>query len=146
MSRPIRVGITHGEINGVGYEVILKALAEEGMTDICTPVLFGYYSVAEKCRKQLGLEDMKIQRASSASAAPDGKISVVEVGREAPEITPGNPTPETGASAVAALEMAVNALQDGAVDVLVTAPICKENRLRDLIFRVIPNFFKIESA
>ena len=50
MTRPVKVGITHGDINGIGYEVILGAIGEEGMTDICTPVIFGYHTLAEKAR------------------------------------------------------------------------------------------------
>ncbi len=127
MSQPIRVGITHGDINGIGYEVILKALDGEGMTEICTPVLFGYHAVAEKCRRQLGMEEMHLFRVPSPSAAQEGKINVVEVGDEVPPLSPGNITPEAGAASVAALDAAVEALKNGEIDVLVTAPICKEN-------------------
>ncbi len=66
MARPIRVGITHGDINGVGYEVTLKALAHESVTELCTPVIFGYHSLAEKCRKQLGLEEIRLNKATDA--------------------------------------------------------------------------------
>lgn len=126
MERPIKVGITHGDINGVGYEVILKALADEAMTELCTPVVFGFHSIAEKCRKELGLEELRLYKAPSAAAAQTGRVSVVEVGAEVPELNPGFPTPESGAAAVAALEAAVQALKAGDIDVLVTAPICKE--------------------
>ena len=66
MSRPIRVGITHGDINGVGYEVTLKALADETMTELCTPVIFGYHSIAEKARRKFGLEDMRLYKSAGA--------------------------------------------------------------------------------
>jgi 4-hydroxythreonine-4-phosphate dehydrogenase len=126
MSEAIRVGITHGDINGIGYEVTLGALADESMTELCTPVIFGFHSLAEKCRRQLGLEDMRLYKAPSAGAAVPGRISVVEVAQEVPELTPGKPTPESGRAAVAALEMAMEALVNGEIDVLVTAPISKE--------------------
>lgn len=126
MTRPIRVGITHGDINGVGYEVTLKSLAHEAMTELCTPVIFGYYSLAEKCRRQLGLEDMRLSKAASAGAAQDGRINIVEAGADVPELTPGEPTEASGKAAVAALDMAVEALRAGDIDVLVTAPISKE--------------------
>lgn len=126
MARPIRVGITHGDINGVGYEVILKALADEKMLELCTPVIFGYHSIAEKARRQFGLEDQRLYKSGSAGQAQDGRISVVEVGGTAPEVVPGEPTEDSGKAAVAALEAATAALEEGSVDVLVTAPISKE--------------------
>lgn len=126
MSQPIRVGITHGDINGVGYEVILKSLADETMTELCTPIIFGYHYIAEKCRRQLGLEELKLYKAANARAALDGRVSVVEVGQETPEVTPGMGTPTSGKAAVDALLMAVDALKNGDIDVLVTAPISKE--------------------
>lgn len=126
MARPIRVGITHGDMNGVGYEVILKAIDAEGFTEICTPVVFGFHAIAEKSRRQLGLDDLKLFRAPSAGSAQDGRVTVVEAMEEVPELTPGRPTPESGAAAVAALNKGVDALKNGDIDVLVTAPICKE--------------------
>lgn len=126
MAHPLKVGITHGDINGIGYEVILGALAEEGMTEICTPVIFGYHSLAEKARKQLGFDDLRIYKAHNAANAQHGRISVVEIGETVPEINPGHPTPESGKAAVEALEAAMAALEKGEIDILVTAPISKE--------------------
>lgn len=126
MSEQIKVGITHGDINGIGYEVTLGALADETMLELCTPVIFGFHSVAEKCRRQLQLEDMRLYKTRNAASALPGRISVVEVSDTVPEHTPGNPTPESGKAAVDALRMAVEALRQGDIDVLVTAPISKE--------------------
>ena len=126
MSQPIRVGITHGDINGIGYEVIIGALADEAMTELCTPVVFGYHSLADKCRKMLSLDDMVLNRVDSAASAQPGRINVVEVSREVPPHEPGLGTPASGKAAVDALEAAVKALEDGDIDVLVTAPISKE--------------------
>lgn len=126
MSDPIKIGITHGDINGVGYEVTLGALADETMLELCTPVIFGFHFIAEKCRRQLQLEDMRLYKARDAKSALPGRISVVEVSDTMPEHTPGVPSPESGKAAVAALDMAVKALRRGEIDVLVTAPISKE--------------------
>lgn len=126
MSQPIKVGITHGDINGVGYEVILGALADETMTELCTPVVFGYHSLAEKCRKLLGLEEMRLHKAASTAAAQAGKVNIVDISQELPQHEPGTPTPVSGKAAVDALEAAVKALKAGEIDVLVTAPISKE--------------------
>ena len=126
MSEPIKIGITHGDINGVGYEVTLGALADETMLELCTPVIFGFHFLAEKCRRQLQLEDMRLYKARDAKSALPGRISVVEVSDTVAELTPGGPSPESGKAAVAALDMAVEALRKGDIDVLVTAPISKE--------------------
>ena len=126
MSQQIKVGITHGDINGVGYEVTLGALADETMTELCTPVIFGHHALAEKCRRMLGLEDMRLHRVQSAAHAQHGCVNIVEVAQELPELTPGKATEASGKSAVAALEAAVAALKSGDIDVLVTAPISKE--------------------
>lgn len=126
MAKQIRVGITHGDINGVGYEVIVKALGNEMITELCTPVIFGYHQLAEKARRQFGIEEMRLGKAASAPNAQDGRINVVDIGQNVPEIEPGQPTEVSGRAAVAALEMAVAALRNGDIDVLVTAPISKE--------------------
>lgn len=126
MDSKIRVGITHGDINGVGYEVIIGALANEDILDLCTPVVFGYYSLADKCKKMLGLNEMKLFKTANAASAQDGRINVVEVSAPVPEHNPGMPTPGSGKAAVDALKLAVDALRDGDIDVLVTAPISKE--------------------
>lgn len=126
MAETIRVGITHGDINGVGYEVTLGALANETMLELCTPVIFGHYQIAEKCRKMLQLDEMQLYRVGSAAEAQPGRINIVEVDPKLPELNPGEPTEASGQSAVKALDMAVEALQNEDIDVLVTAPISKE--------------------
>lgn len=126
MTRTVRVGITHGDINGVGYEVILKALADETATELFTPVIFGYHAIAEKARRQFGLEQMRLSKVQSPSMVQDGRINIVEVQGNVPEVTPGQPSAESGVAAVSALEAATEALLAGDIDVLVTAPICKE--------------------
>lgn len=126
MSKTIKVGITHGDINGVGYEVILGALGAEGMSELCTPVVFGYFALAEKARKLLGIEGQRLYKIADPSLAQPGRINVVEIGHNVPEHNPGTPTAASGSAAVAALDMAVKALKEGEIDVLVTAPISKE--------------------
>lgn len=90
MARPIRVGITHGDINGIGYEVILKSLADEMMRELCTPVIFGSPQIAEKARRQFCQEDVRLTKVASAANAQDGRISVVDVCGTPPQLTPAN--------------------------------------------------------
>ncbi len=125
MSRKIRVGITHGDYNGIGYEVLLKALADEQMTDLCTPVIFGSPSAAESVMRSLGIDDLSLVTAPSAADAPDGVVSIVDVCSSPVTLTPGHPSPEAGLAAAEALEAACAALEEGSIDVLVTAPINK---------------------
>lgn len=127
MSNPLRVGITHGDINGVGYEVALGALADETMLELCTPVFFGHQALAEKCRRLLELENVKFNRITQAADARPGSINIVELPEAVPVLTPGKPDAASGSSAALALEEAARALEEGAVDVLVTAPISKES-------------------
>ena len=127
MEEKVRVGITHGDINGVGYEIILKAIGDEGFTEICTPIIFGSPRLVDKCRRDLNMEGFKYRKVKYAAEADDGEISVVDVNRDNVRLTPGITSPEAGEAAVAALEAAAQALEDGVIDVLVTAPICKES-------------------
>lgn len=123
----IKVGITHGDFNGVGYEVILKALAHEGMYELMTPVLFGSSDVAAMTIKNLNIEGVHFSPVKHASDARHGRINIVDVCQHAPEVTPGVASPAAGAAALDALRAAVAALREGDIDVLVTAPIDKNS-------------------
>jgi len=125
-SKLIRVGITHGDINGIGYEVIMKALMPEGITELMTPVIFGSPSVANYYKKACGLEDFRALVIPDASQAEAGQINLVDIAAGELKVEPGQATAEAGAAALKALDAATQALLDGSVDVLVTAPINKE--------------------
>ncbi|MCH5235877.1 MAG: 4-hydroxythreonine-4-phosphate dehydrogenase PdxA [Muribaculaceae bacterium] len=126
MDYPIRVGITHGDVNGVGYEVILKAVGEEGVAELFTPVIFGISSIANKAKEQFGLQNLRLNVANDWSGVKDGMVNLFEIKGEVPELQPGQIDKVSGKSAVKALEEAVIALKNGDIDVLVTAPISKE--------------------
>ena len=125
MSQNIRVGITHGDVNGIGYEIILKALGHESMTELCTPVIFGYRELAERAKTFCESEDIKFHSIDKVKDAQTGKLNILELKGKLPELNPGNPTEASGKSAVESLEKAVTALKAGEIDVLVTAPISK---------------------
>lgn len=125
MERKIRVGITHGDINGIGYEVALKALAIPELTEICTPVFFGSGKVAGFYRKMLGLDDVPFNVVSDASEAKTGAVNLVNVTAQELRVEPGKATEESGRAALLALDTAVDAMLAGDIDVLVTAPINK---------------------
>ena len=121
----LKVGVTQGDPNGVGPEVIIKALAPEGMTELMTPVIFGNKGVFLAAMQRLKGENFHFQSVSSAANAKAGKVNLVNVGEGQVSVTYGQPSAEGGLSAYQALEAAVAALKAGDIDVLVTAPINK---------------------
>lgn len=122
-----RIGITHGDINGIGYEVILKAFEDPMMLELCTPVLYGSVKIAAQYRKLLGLQPVQLNIIDSADDAREGAFNVVNVVSDELRAEPGVSTQAAGEAAVAALDAAVTALRAGDIDALVTAPINKAN-------------------
>lgn len=123
-NRKIRVGITHGDINGVGYEVILKAFSDPAMLDLCTPVVYGSPKVAAYHRKAMDIQT-NFSIINSASEIQDGRVNIVNCTEEELKVELGKPTSEAGRAALAALEMSMTEYRKGLFDVLVTAPINK---------------------
>lgn len=126
MHNPIRVGITHGDFNGIGYEVIVKAFAEEEFTELCTPVIFGSAELLNQVRKEVASESFRFTPVRTAADIQNNKINIIDVCRKGLDVTPGHPSKEAGEAAVEALDAACDALQSGDIDVLVTAPINKK--------------------
>ncbi len=128
MATKIRVGITQGDTNGVGWEVILKTLADPRMGDMIVPVIYGSRTAADFYKKIAEeTAQMQFQTVQSARQAGPKGISLVNTDSDKETVEPGTPTPASGAAAVKALQLAVADLKEGHIDVLVTAPICKEN-------------------
>ncbi len=122
----IVVGISQGDINGVSLEVILKALSEPGMMDICIPVLFSSQKTVSYYRKMLGLEEFNFHTIKDLSQLNPKKPNVFICYEEEVSIEAGKATETSGKYAKLSLEMATQALQAKQVDVLVTGPINKE--------------------
>ena len=120
----IRVGITQGDINGVGYEVILKTFAEPMMCELCTPIIYGSPKVAAYHRKALDLPTNFSIVPSAAEAQPN-RLSIVNCSDDEVKVEFSKPDPEAGKAALAALERVLEEYKDGLIDVLVTAPINK---------------------
>lgn len=120
----LRVGITHGDINGVGYELIFRTFAAPEMADLCTPIVFGSAKVAAYHRKALGL-DVAFQVVNSAADALEGQLNLIDCATDDVSVQFGQCSAEAGHMAYVALEAATEALKAGDIDVLVTAPICK---------------------
>lgn len=126
--KKIRLGITHGDINGIGYEVILKTFSDSRMLDFCTPVLYGSSKVATYHKNQLSLhQDISINTVRDAAEASEKKFNVVNLTDEEVKIDIGRSTDVAGELSRRALGAACNDLKAGKIDVLVTAPINKKN-------------------
>ena len=122
----IRLGISIGDLNGIGVEIIMKTFEDPRMLDFCTPVIFGSTKVLSHQRKALDI-NLIYQGIDDPAMAVHGKINVVNVWKETPNIEPGKETEEGGKYAWLSLKAAVESLKKEEVDVLVTAPINKHN-------------------
>lgn len=122
--KKIRIGITQGDVNGVGYEVILKTFAEPTMLELCTPVIYGSPKVAAYHRKALNIST-NFSIVNSASEALDARLSIVNCSDDEIKVEFSKADAESGKAALTALEKAVEEYKAGLIDVIVTAPINK---------------------
>ena len=127
MNKKIRVGVSIGDINGIGVEVIIKTFMDKRMQELCTPIIFGCSKVASFHRKAMGIEDFSFNVVENPSKANNKKANLINCWKEEAKINLGENTTEGGRFAFKSLEAATNALLKGEVDVLVTAPINKQN-------------------
>ena len=122
--RKIRVGITHGDINGVGYEVILKAFSDPTMLELCTPIIYGSPKVAAYHRKAMDIQTT-FSIVNSRADIQDGRVNILNCTEDELKVELTKPTAEAGKAALSALEKALQDYREGVFDVLVTAPINK---------------------
>ncbi|MCJ7467936.1 MAG: 4-hydroxythreonine-4-phosphate dehydrogenase PdxA [Maribacter sp.] len=120
----IKLGISIGDLNGIGCEVILKTFEDPRMLDFCTPIIFASNKTITHQKNHFGI-DINFNGIPDATKALDDKINVVNVWKESPEFNFGEATPESGSFALNSLKAAVKALKNDEIDVLVTAPINK---------------------
>ena len=124
--RPI-IGISIGDINGIGVEVTLKALADARVYKSFTPLIYGHGKVLSIYRKLMNLEDFNFNQIRTLDEIQHRKVNVINVLEESPEVIPGVETLEAGKLALEALKSAVNDLKEGKIQALVTAPLNKSN-------------------
>jgi 4-hydroxythreonine-4-phosphate dehydrogenase len=123
----IIVGISQGDINGIGLEVIIKTFLDPQIFDICTPVVFGSQKTASFHRKALNIEDFSFHPIKDVSEINHKRANIINVYEDEPVVELGKQTPVGGSYAFKSLEAAAYALAQNKIDVLVTAPINKEN-------------------
>jgi len=123
----LKIGITQGDPNGIGWEVILKALSDPRMTELFTPVVYGSPAAAAYYRNTLGdTEPVAFNTVPAARDARRGKANLIVCG-EAGQPEPGKASPQAGRAAVEALRTATQDLKEGTLDAIVTAPFNKES-------------------
>ena len=122
--RKIRVAITQGDTNGIGYEVILKAFADPAILELCTPIIYGSPKVAAYHRKALNIET-NFSIINTAEEAREGRLNMLACFDNEVKVDMGQPSSEAGEAALKALDRAMTDFRSGVYDVLVTAPINK---------------------
>ena len=128
--RKIRVAITHGDTNSIGYELIFKTLSEPEMLEMCTPIVYGSPKVATYHRKVLATQT-QFSIIHQAEEAMEGKLNLLAALEDDVKVDMGTATPESGTAAMKSLDRAMTDFRRGLFDVLVTAPVNKSNAQMD---------------
>ncbi len=121
------IGITHGDINGIGYEVILKSLCDNKIMDICTPVVYGLAKAASFHKKSIDLPDFSFQFVKSTDQLSTRRPNLLNIFDDEVKIDLGTSTKVAGQMAERALYIAGKDLKNKHIDAIVTAPINKDN-------------------
>lgn len=138
-----KIGITHGDINGIGYEVIIKALSDYKIMELCTPVVYGLSKAASYHRKQLEIQDFSFQFIKNIEQLNHKKPNLINIYDEEVKIELGTSTKEAGQMAERALYAAGRDLKNKHIDAIVTAPINKNNIQSDkFVFSGHTEFFE----
>lgn len=128
----IRVGITHGDFNGISYEIIIKSLLDPRIFELCTPVVYGSAKVAGYYKTMMpDAENFTFNIITDPEQANPKRANMIVCVDENVKVEPGQPTVISGQYAIASLNAAVRDLKAGKIDVLVTCPINKKNTTGD---------------
>ena len=123
----VKLGISIGDTNGIGPEVIVRTLSDQRILNYCTPVIYAAPAVLNKVRKALSAEHFFYQQVNAVDALVPRKINLITCWDNDLEITPGTPTPASGKASLDSLMAACQDLKAGNLDGLITAPINKDN-------------------
>jgi 4-hydroxythreonine-4-phosphate dehydrogenase len=126
LKKPV-IGITCGDLNGVGMEVIIKTLEDKAILDLCTPVVFASSKLASYHRNAINRRDFNFHVCDSVDDIHRGKNNLINVWEDNVELSLGTPTDVSGSYALKSIDAAIAAAQLGNVDAIVTAPINKHN-------------------
>jgi 4-hydroxythreonine-4-phosphate dehydrogenase len=125
--KKIKIGITQGDVNGVGYEVILKAFHDLQLNELCTPIVYGSKKYSSDHKKSLEMNNFSLNFINAPSMAKGDRLNLIQCCDDKEELEIGTPTKFSGRAAFESLDAAVNDLLAGKIDAVVTAPINKKN-------------------
>ena len=127
MTDTIKVGISHGDINGISYEVIMKTLLDPRILEMCIPIIYGSPKVAAYHRKALNINNLSLNHVRNPKEAGPKRAHVLNCIDDNARVELGKSTTVAGEASYMALERATSDLKEGLIDVLITAPINKDN-------------------
>jgi 4-hydroxythreonine-4-phosphate dehydrogenase len=146
-NKPIIAGISQGDINGIGYEVIIKALSDPMIVDICTTIVYGSPKVAAYHRKALNINNFNFNNIRTADEAHAKKVNMINCLDDNVRVELGKSTPQGGEAAFISIERAVEDVLNKKTDVLVTAPIDKQNiQSKDFQFKGHTDYLKAKAG
>lgn len=126
------IGITTGDLNGIGLECVLKVFADQRMLEFCIPVIFGSNKVVNYYRKSLPESNLNFSVIKDFTRLNPKQVNVLNVWEDETPLNPGSLTDEGGKYAILSLTAAAQALRDQHIDALITMPIHKKNVQSDL--------------
>lgn len=123
--KTIKIGISIGDINGVGIEVALKAFQDKRMLDFCTPIFFANHQLIDYVKKTIGLNDIPTYKSKNLDDIKSKKINIINSWSNLAKVNFGKASAESGKFAFQSLKAANQSLKQSQIDALVTAPINK---------------------
>lgn len=122
MENRLKVGITHGDVNGIGYELIIKMMAENRICEVCTPILYGSSKVAAYYRKTLNVENFNLNSIQNPQEANGKRCNIINCVDDSVKVEAGRETPDSDEAAMIALNAALEDLDRNQIDVVVGSP------------------------
>lgn len=126
-NRKLRIGISCGDLNGIGHEVVIKSAMDSRLSELCTIIFYSSQKVAAAHRKALDIQDFSFNVISDVTKPHNKRPNLFECWNEEVELTIGKPNADLGKYALKSLQTAVSHLKEGHIDALVTAPIDKNS-------------------
>ncbi len=127
ITEKIKAGITQGDINGIGYEVIIKSLQDNRINDFCSTIVYGSPKVAAYHRKALNIDNFSFNNIKKPEDANSKRPNIINCLDDNVRVELSKSTSLAGEASLISLQMAVQDLKEGKIDFLITAPINKEN-------------------
>ncbi len=126
-NKKVRIGITHGDFNGVSYELIIKSLSDNRMLEMFTPVIYGSAKIAGYFKKMLNAKELNLNIIKNGEKLQHKRTNLISIHDKEEKVEPGKSTQIAGELAFKSLEKAVEGIKNQQYDVMVTAPINKKN-------------------